>query len=147
MSAKPTNPRDLSLRLFSQPSFFSLRRTLFGACGEVELCAPCGPIGEQVAGAGRGAGVFAGSFLDPLAEAVLVVEILLGGGLHGLGDLQAPCVSGDCAFDRPAQDCRPFRPQLLGQLWVALVFRDLHREGNEGDAASDGFVDAREAGL
>jgi hypothetical protein len=77
------------------------------------------------------------TFLDPPREGVFVGEVSVGCGQHGRRRRQPDPLPFQAPVDRPLQDAAPFRAELLGEVRIALGFRDGDRERDQVKASAD----------
>src|SRR5690242_20315501 len=109
-----------------------LRERLFAARRQAAPFAPRAPVQVQRVDRREGDRRRDGApLLEPLAEHVLGVEILLARPLHRSRRVETPLLPLEATVDRPAQDRRPLGPQLLGQVLVPLRLRDVLEEGHQ----------------
>jgi hypothetical protein len=79
--------------------------------------------------------------IDPIAVRIFVRQIRLSSRAHDFRWVEALSLPRSATLKHPMQDARPFSPELFGQLRVALVSRNGHRERDQVHAPLDGLVD------
>ena len=79
--------------------------------------------------------------IDPIAVRIFVRQIRLSSRAHDFRWVETLSLARSATLKHPMQDASPFSPELFGQLRVALVSRNGHRERDQVHAPLDGLVD------
>src|SRR5262249_22210229 len=133
-------PRSTVLTSVEPPVFERLGEAFLAADIFARGFGPCFPVGEQV-GAALGVAAITRAFLiDPSCDGVFVCKIFVGCLSHYVWGGQAAALPFEASFDGPLQNTTPLGAQLVWKLDIGLGYFD--GEGQEVEAAADGFVDA-----
>src|SRR5438270_7752629 len=84
---------------------------------------------------------------DPGRDQILFGEIGLAGLADDLGRGEPDLLPFEATLQRPVEDPRPFRLELLEETLVALCGRDRHREGDEVKSAPHRLIDTAQRGF
>src|SRR2546423_5894327 len=124
----------VGLPLLLEPPVLECLRKGFLASGlQVPPLAPHFPGRKKHRARGEGLrpGLEVDAVLDPFANDVLVLEILVGHVADDGRRRQPELLPFEAAVDAPPQDGRPFGLELLRQVWVALFWPYLDRERDD----------------
>ncbi len=80
--------------------------------------------------------------IQPLADDIVLVAIILGRAGHAIGRLQAVLLPDAMAVERPVQNARKLVEQIVANIRVLLLWRDRDREVYDSQPAPNGVIPA-----